>query len=447
MDFKTGKLHKVIREFQKGNGSYEINGIDLKNTIFLYREKASPFIPIPKGNYRTVFNDNESTLIVDEIINNKAIEFQVISVFDIQASKYLEKFPELKMLVEHTNKIVDDINNIIEYLNSVGIKSDSKFQTQILTPLEPSSTWYMNADGIIDTLPIDDFNKKFKEIIEKISETVDVKAREQVKKKLETLKTEIETFKNRKIIEITDSIKTEKDTSLKAIEELLKTSKVELNEVAAIISNNSSEALSIISTQKDNSIREITEVKNNSKRELDSKMPEINNRFNGITGGQLNPNFIQDTGEKREGQFYLDRNTGRLHKCIKPTSSTINSAEFFKDYSLEAIIKNLESLTETGSNANGAWFKDKRTGLIIQWGFRNIAVTKNDYEEHIVDLPIPFTNNFYCTTIARTYNYHNISEGKWSCIPFTDNKIKILTSGYTHGFGQVDGYIWIAIGR
>ena len=392
MDFKTGKLHKVIKEFRKGSGNYEINGVDLKNTVFLYREKASPFIPIPKGNYRAVFNDNESTLIVDEIINNKAIEFQVISVFDIQASKYLEKFPELKMLVEHTNKIVDDINNIIEYLNSVGIKSDSKFQTQILTPLEPSSTWYMNADGIIDTLPIDDFNKKFKEIIEKISETVDVKAREQVQEKLETLKAEIETFKNRKIIEI-------------------------------------------------------TEVKNNSKRELDSKMPEINNRFNGITGGQLNPNFIQDTGEKREGQFYLDRNTGRLHKCIKPTSSTINSAEFFKDYSLEAIVKNLESLTETGSNANGSWFKDKRTGLIIQWGFRNIAVTKNDYEEHIIDLPIPFINNSYCTSITRNYNYHNISEGKWSCIPFTDNKIKILTSGYTYGFGQVDGYIWIAIGR
>ncbi|WP_336166099.1 hypothetical protein [Fusobacterium polymorphum] len=350
MDFKTGKLHKIIKEFQKGSGNYEINGIDLKNTVFLYREKASPFIPIPKGNYRTVFNENESTLIVDEIINNKAVEFQVISIFDVQASKYLEKFPELKMLVEHTNKIVDDINNIIEYLNSVGIKSDSKFQTQILTPLEPSSTWYMNADGIIDTLPIDDFNKKFKEIIEKISETVDVKAREQVQEKLETLKTEIETFKNRKIIEMTDNIKTEKDTSLKAIEELLKTSKVELNEVAAIISNNSSEALRIISTQKDNSIREITEVKNNSKRELDSKMPEINNKLNGIAGGQVNPSFIQDVGEKRIGEYYLDKNTGKLFRCVRTTSNIINSSEYFKDMSIDSVVNRLENLSKTKIN-------------------------------------------------------------------------------------------------
>ena len=34
MDFKTRKLHKVIKEFQKGSGSYEINGVDLKNAVF-----------------------------------------------------------------------------------------------------------------------------------------------------------------------------------------------------------------------------------------------------------------------------------------------------------------------------------------------------------------------------------------------------------------------------
>ena len=447
MDFKTGKLHKVIKEFKKGNGSYEINGIDLKNTVFLYREKASPFIPIPKGNYRTVFNGNENTLVVNEAINNKSVEFQIITVFDLQSSKYLEKFPELKMVVDHTNKMADDINNIIEYLNSVGIKSDSKFQTQILTPLEPSSTWYMNADGVIETLPLDDFNKKFKEIIENISETADEKAQEQVRKRLETLKEEIENFKNTKTSEILENITKKENDSLKEIEKIRDIAKNEINTGVSSINETSSEVLENIKNKKENYISEITTISNNSKKELESKMPEINNKFNAIAGGQLNPNFIQDPGEKREDQFYLDRNTGRLHKCIKPTSSTINSAEFFKDYSLEAIVKNLESLTETGSNVNGTWFKDRRTGLIIQWGVRNITVTKNDYEEHIIDLPISFTNNSYCTSITRNYNYHNISDGKWSCIPFTDNKIKILTSGFTYNIGQVDGYFWVAIGR
>lgn len=145
---------------------------------------------------------------------------------------------------------------------------------------------------------------------------------------------------------MTDNIKTEKDTSLKAIEELLKTSKVELNEVAAIISNNSSEALRIISTQKDNSIREITEVKNNSKRELDSKMPEINNKLNGIAGGQVNPSFIQDVGEKRIGEYYLDKNTGKLFRCVRTTSNIINSSEYFKDMSIDSVVNRLENFSK-----------------------------------------------------------------------------------------------------
>lgn len=304
MDFKTGKLHKIIREFEKGNGRYEINGIDLKNTVFLYREKAGAFIPIPKGNYKTIFNDNESILEVDDAINNKAIEFQIISVFDVQSYKYLEKYPELKMVVVQTNKIVDDINNIIGYLNSVGVKTDSKYQTQILTPLEPLSVWYMNAEGLIDTLPIDDFNKKFKEIIEKMSELADEKAREQVKKRLDELKTEIESFKNKKISEVLKELKTEKD----------------------------------------NSIKEIEKIKEKSKSELNSRMPEINNKFNGIAGGTINPTFIQDDGEKTEGQYYLDRPTGKLYRCIKTTSNAVNSAEYFKDMSLNSIVNRLENL-------------------------------------------------------------------------------------------------------
>lgn len=344
MDFKTGKLHKIIREFKKGNGSYEINGIDLENTVFLYREKASPFIPIPKGNYRTISDNNESTLIVDNYINNKAVEFQIISIFNVNASKYLEKFPELSMAVEHTNKIVDDINNIIDYLNSVGVKTDSKYQTQILTPLEPSSTWYMNADGVIETLPLDDFNKKFKEIIENISETADEKAQEQVRKRLETLKEEIENFKNTKTSEILENITKKENDSLKEIEKIRDIAKNEINTGVSSINETSSEVLENIKSQKENYINEITDIGNTSKKELESKIPEINKKFNGIAGGQVNPSFIQDAGEKRIGEYYLDKNTGKLFRCIRTTSNIINSSEYFKDMSIDSIVNRLENL-------------------------------------------------------------------------------------------------------
>lgn len=370
MDFKTGKLHKIIREFKKGNGRYEINGIDLENTVFLYREKTSPFIPIPKGNYRTVFNDNESTLIVDDDINNKAVEFQIISIFNVQASKYIEKFPELSIVVEHTNKIVDDINNIIGYLNSVGVKTDSKYQTQILKPLEPSSTWYMNKEGVIETLPLDDFNKKFKEIIEKISETADEKAQVQVKKRLETLKEEIENFKKTKTSEILGNIK----------------------------------------NIKENYVSEITTIGNNSKKELESKMSEINNKFNAIAGGQINPNFIQDVGEKRIGEYYLDKNTEKLFRCIRTTSSIVNSAEYFKDMSIDSIINELKSLSffsyesfSGNRNVSGKIYTSEltffRIGNIVIISGTLFAMANYDYGISLPTIYRPKTEKeFYFTT-------------------------------------------------
>lgn len=410
MDFKTGKLHKIIREFKKGNGRYEVNGIDLENTVFLYREKASPFIPIPKGNYRTVSDNNENTLIVDDYINNKAVEFQIISIFNVNASKYLEKFPELSMAVEHTNKIVDDINNIIDYLNSVGVKTDSKYQTQILTPLEPSSTWYMNADGVIETLPLDDFNKKFKEIIENISETADEKAQEQVRKRLETLKEEIENFKNTKTSEILENIKKKEEDSLKEIEKIQNIAKNDINNGISMLSETSSEVLENIKSKKDNYISEITTIGNNSKKELESKMPEINNKFNAIAGGQINPNFIQDVGEKRIGEYYLDKNTGKLFRCIRTTSSIVNSAEYFKDMSIDSITNELKSLSnfsyETFSgnrNVSGKIYTSElnffRIGNIVIVSGTLFAMANYDYGISLPTIYRPKTEKaFYFTT-------------------------------------------------
>lgn len=403
MDFKTGKLHKIIREFEKGNGRYEINGIDLKNTVFLYREKAGAFIPIPKGNYKTIFNDNESILEVDDVINNKAIEFQIISIFDVQSYKYLEKYPELKMVVVQTNKIVDDINNIIGYLNSVGVKTDSKYQTQILTPLEPLSVWYMNAEGLIDTLPIDDFNKKFKEIIEKMSELADEKAREQVKKRLDELKTEIESFKNKKISEVLKELKTEKD----------------------------------------NSIKEIEKIKEKSKNELNSRMPEINNKFNGIAGGTINPTFIQDDGEKTEGQYYLDRPTGKLYRCIKTTSNTVNSAEYFKDMSLDSIVNRLENLSSFSSvfaSGNRNVLGKQNTCEIIFFKVGNIVILSgtifamNNYDYGIT-LPMEFRPKTEKTIVLTTsFNGSELSNSTF----YITSTGRLITK-YPYNFNQCSG--------
>ncbi len=84
-----------------------------------------------------------------------------------------------------------------------------------------------------------------------------------------------------------------------------------------------------------------TVLEGNKLDEINEKFKTVNNeidaKFKGVAGGKVNLNFIQDPGEKIEGEYYLDKTSGKLHRCIKRTSSTVNSAEHFKDYSLEAV--------------------------------------------------------------------------------------------------------------
>ena len=292
--------------------------------------------------------------------------------------------------------------------------------------------------------------------VKAIVEAEITKISKKIKEFEEETKVELNTLKTN----LSENLETEKNSSIEALKEVYNTELKKLDADVKVV------VTKYLKENTDKFDGEITKLKNGKENSFDkntafnknfgttadtvlegNKLDEINDKFKGVAGGKVNLTFIQDPEEKFEGEYYLDKPSGKLHRCIKTTSSTINSAEFFKDYSLEAIIKNLENLTETGSNAKGNWFKDKKTGLIIQYGFRNIAVTKSDYEEHIIDLPIPFDNNSYSVFVSRNYNYHNISDGKWSCAVFEKDKIKILTSGFTYSFGRVDSYLWMAIGR
>ena len=174
MDFKTGKTVEIVKEFLHGGGDkFEINGIDLSKAVFMYRERNSSFIPIPRGNYTTSNENNSLYLNVIGDVKTKAYEYQVIYTSDIKAGKYLEEYPELKVLVSKYNDLVEDITNIIEYIKTSGVKIDSLKMTQVLTTLEPNTFWVMNADEKLEAFPIGDLNSKYQEMINKIKKEVE----------------------------------------------------------------------------------------------------------------------------------------------------------------------------------------------------------------------------------------------------------------------------------
>lgn len=174
MDFKTGKTIEIIKEFLAAGGDkFEINGIDLSKAVFMYRERNSSFIPIPRGNYTTNTENNSLYLNVTGDVKTKAYEYQVIYTSDIKAGKYLEEYPELKVLVSKYNDLVEDITNIIKYIKTSGVKIDSLKMTQVLTKLEPNTFWVMNTDEKLEAFPIGDLNSKYQEMINKIKKEVE----------------------------------------------------------------------------------------------------------------------------------------------------------------------------------------------------------------------------------------------------------------------------------
>lgn len=94
-----------------------------------------------------------------------------------------------------------------------------------------------------------------------------------------------------------------------------------------------------------------TVLEGNKLDEINEKFKTVNNgidaKFKGVAGGKVNLNFIQDPGEKIEGEYYLDKTSGKLHRCIKRTSSTVNSNEYFEDVSINSIMNKFESLKRT----------------------------------------------------------------------------------------------------
>lgn len=174
MDFKTGKIIEIIKEFLAAGGDkFEINGIDLSKAVFMYRERNLNFIPIPKGNYTTSTENNSLYLNVIGDVKTKAYEYQIIYTSDMKAGKYLEDYPELKVLVSKYNDLVEDVTNIIKYAKTSGAKIDSLKMTQVLTQLEPNTFWVMNADEKLEAFPIGDLNSKYQEMINKIKKEVE----------------------------------------------------------------------------------------------------------------------------------------------------------------------------------------------------------------------------------------------------------------------------------
>lgn len=179
-DYKNGKLVEIIREFNHtGATRYEINGINQAIAIPFWRIAENKFNVIPKGSYKFINESGNNYLeITDNTILEQATQFQICYVYSQISSKYIEEFPELSVMVNKYNELVDDATKLFSYLKSVGMTSDTLQLTKVLSQLEPLTTWFMDNDGEIKTLPISDLYGKFQQMIEHLKKILEEYATE-----------------------------------------------------------------------------------------------------------------------------------------------------------------------------------------------------------------------------------------------------------------------------
>ena len=168
-DYKNGKLAEIVREFnhKQGTTKYEINGITQSIAVPFWREEEGKFKVIPKGSYKFINESGNNYLeITDETILQQVSQFQIVYIYSQISSKYVEDFPELSVLTTKYNELVEDTTKLFNYLKSTGMIADTLQMTKVLSQLEPLTTWYMDEQGEIRTLPISDLYVKFQQMID-----------------------------------------------------------------------------------------------------------------------------------------------------------------------------------------------------------------------------------------------------------------------------------------
>ena len=268
----------------------------------------------------------------------------------------------------------------------------------------------------------------------------------------EETKTELNTLKTN----LSQNLETEKNSGIRALKEAYNT---ELRKLDADVKT---AVTKYLKENTDKFDEEITNLKNGKENAFDkntafnknfgttadtvlegNKLDEIDNKFKGVAGGKVNLNFIQDPGEKIEGEYYLDKTSGKLHRCIKRTSSTVNSAEHFKDMSIDSIMNELKSLSifsyeafSGNKNVSGKIYTSElhffRIGNIVIVSGTLFAMANYDYGISLPAIYRPKTEKmFYFTT-----NFNAAQLGT-STFYVTPNG-RIITK-YPYNFNQCSG--------
>lgn len=144
--------------------------------------------------------------------------------------------------------------------------------------------------------------------------------------------------------------------------------------------------------------------------------------------------YLNDAGTKQVGKLYLDKNKKGLFECIKQTTGTVNSTEYFVEYSIKANNDRLANLISFVSN-------DTSQGII----FNNLKIMCGTIPAIADGGKIYFPKSFNNppTVLVNTDMAIGYGSNITTCIHQIFKDYFIVA----HNYGRPQNIFWIAVGE
>ena len=145
--------------------------------------------------------------------------------------------------------------------------------------------------------------------------------------------------------------------------------------------------------------------------------------------------YLNDTGTKTAGKVYFDKNKKGLFECIKTTTNTVNSTEFFVDISNKASADRLTNLITTSSRNldYSIELHDVEIGNVyICYGRKNMTEQNKPFSFTSKSSKHKFLTSVASMTVSYAHIY-NLEGGTNICqiMPLiNDNTCQFIVIGY-----------------
>ena len=249
---KDKKMPFIIKEMAYSGNKYMINGIDLTEAVFYIRKDRELFKIVAPGDYTIIYEGTNTFL---EITNTKiltdVISVQIVYFLTPKSGKYeTGADPDINILVDSYNKLVDDFKSLWSYVQKQVFVSDSSLMPLVFPLLSEGETLVFK-DGEMRAVLLYD-------------------AIEELRKSVEQVRQEIKTELENKINEFTSNITNLISEFRTDIQNIINNFE---NDFASVVANSKTEIINLTNVQKTS----ITELTNNSKTEINTLVTDQKN--------------------------------------------------------------------------------------------------------------------------------------------------------------------------